>query len=203
MMAMQEVNCEDKVCFLEFHFKKVCSIYQNNGTNDCSIPCSMTTCETEVYKNINCPIWTCVSKVTSTLSPLTSTNMPLPKQSTTIVMIVSLIINVILFTMIGIIVVMRIKSFRRRRHYQDPDFEFSALRESQNPIIRSHAQPIHESFSMGSLENADQIISLNDDTEPALLDMSASIQTQNDSTNVSINFKKFEEKKNKHRNKIV
>lgn len=207
-MSSAEIDCDQKTCFLEYHFQKVCSVVSNNGAENCNVPCVLTSCNYELHKNINCPIWTCVplpAPFTTSVPPVTTTMSPDKSHQNEIIMIISLIVNVILFLAFSIVIFYKVKSFRRRRHYTDPEQEFlETQNESVQPIIRSRSQRLPDSFGMINFE-----VSLNEPT-PDLEENSSAILTLNSpepsSTEASSTFKKFEkfeEKKNKHRNRIV
>lgn len=205
-MESEEVDCQDKMCFLEHHFEKLCSIAIHNGTNGCNIPCHMESCIFELHRNINCPQWTCVPLPTST-STSTSTTSTTSPQSTTevphteIVMVSSLAMNAILVVgIIALIVYLKAKAIQRRRQYQNPDEE---MLESDNlrPIIRPHSQ-VPESFSMQNLEQSlqdlDQIINL-EESGSGMIEVNLQTPPQNleNESNPFIKFQKFEEKKKK------
>lgn len=166
----------------------------------------MTNCAYEVHRNINCPIWSCVYTTTTTDSSTTSTIGPNSDQPEAL-MITSLVANAILIIIVVLFAFFKIKSCRRRRQYQDPEREFFAG-ENERPIIRTHANRMPTSFSMISLENRQQsvqdIIDLGG--AAAIIDVnqeSLNLNEESSSTNPFVSFKKFEEKKNKHQNKIV
>lgn len=204
-MAYAEVDCTNKVCFLEYHFEKLCSLVSNNGTEGCSEPCNTTSCSYEWHKNINCPKWTCKAYETTSLSPISTTTEPQPNPAmkTEIIMISSLVFNVVLLFVVCLIMYLRFKTFRRRHLYQDPD------NESHRPIIRTSGSFNQESFSMGNLLLRDEI----DEIVQVGASDSAIVNSNVQACTVEINlneekeelskFDKFEAKKNKHRNKIV
>lgn len=202
-MSYEEVDCPDKMCFLEYHFSKLCSIVKNNGTDGCTVPCNMTNCAYEVHRNINCPTWSCVFTTTTTDPPTTSTIGPSTNQPEAI-MITSLVANAVLIIIVVLFGFFKIKSCHRRRQYEDPEREFLA-RENERPIIRAHANRMPDSFSMISLENAQQdIIDL--EGAAAVIGVnqeSSNLNQESSTTNPFVSFKKFEEKKIKHQNKIV
>lgn len=73
------VDCVDKTCFFYHQLTTVCHIYvKANETAICEVPCDMSGCVDEVHLDIDCPIWVCTPKITtsttstSTLRPTTT-----------------------------------------------------------------------------------------------------------------------------------
>ena len=74
------VECVDKTCFFYHQLTSVCHIYvKADESAICEVPCDMSGCVDEIHLDIDCPIWVCTPKAstsTSTSTTLRPTTTP-------------------------------------------------------------------------------------------------------------------------------
>lgn len=77
-------DCGDRECSVEYRLMANCDIFvAQNETFDCDYPCSFDNCVKEQHTWINCPIWFCQAKTTtSTTSSTTSTSTTMSSTAT-------------------------------------------------------------------------------------------------------------------------
>ena len=81
-MDVTKKDCIDQTCDVEYRFMENCLIYDDlDAAHPCDYPCSTTNCQTEFHSWIDCPVWTCEPKSTTTQMPSTSTPGPEPGPS--------------------------------------------------------------------------------------------------------------------------
>ena len=126
---MASTDCGDKTCSLRHQLIKDCYLYVHSNSSDCNIPCHLEGCRKELHHFINCPIWEChfnnstttASTTTSTaatteMPPIPPNPTPLPTSTVSIVLYISLLMNII-FVM-SIVGCYAYKKFRVRRGYE-------------------------------------------------------------------------------------
>lgn len=77
------IECPEKTCNLEFHFSETCLIFSKSLEKPfCDIPCNMTKdlCKVEQFHDVQCPVWYCKSKTTTT----STTERPTTESPTTV-----------------------------------------------------------------------------------------------------------------------
>ena len=133
------IDCGDKQCFLEYRVIPDCEIALETNNTQCTIPCLMTGCETELHHFIACPIWSCepfttsTKSTTSTTFSTTTTNTkttsstttqrpkpnPYPPNNMSALIYTSIVINIVFFAILSAFIVVklrsRISSFLARR----------------------------------------------------------------------------------------
>lgn len=123
-MSFSAVDCGDRVCSLRHQIVKDCTVYIHTNNSECVIPCLTTGCKREMHHFINCPIWECTSKTTTSLSPSTTTPSPfspttpnpIPQSGHLPLIISSVSLNVLfVFLVIGFIFYRKVRRQRRRR----------------------------------------------------------------------------------------
>ena len=123
-------DCGDKFCTLSYHLKTICIVFEPTENENCSIPCKLSGCRTEMHKMVQCPVWSCEETSTTTSqSPTTATSTapspfpPIPPIPTShIVLFTSLAINCLVFACLclGIWWCLR-KRLLRRSQRQDTE----------------------------------------------------------------------------------
>ena len=78
---VSKVDCGTQTCDSVFEVLETCLVYlePDTPTSTCMIPCDVSGCIVKTYHFINCAVWTCQDKVTTTLPPVTSST-PSPAQ---------------------------------------------------------------------------------------------------------------------------
>lgn len=197
-MDEKEVNCIDKVCFLEYHFSKLCSIAVNNGSSGCNIPCLMNDCKFESHHNINCPMWMCTPYSTSTqmstLIPDTTVKPDKPNDYFS-GMISSVVMNILLLSVLAFAFYKRFKAMRRHREYIDPERQYFANdSREQAPIIR-----IQERIEMVDRGESNEL----HPNESAVINVAENQHVIIARSERLVDFSKFSEKKTRQRNHPV
>jgi hypothetical protein len=102
-------DCGDRFCTLSYHFKDVCILYEETENVNCSIPCVLSGCKTEIFRMGQCPVWTCEQVSTTQPTPTSSTtasstssapfssSQSPPMAPTQIILFTSLSINAFVF----------------------------------------------------------------------------------------------------------
>lgn len=73
-------DCGNRTCEVEFRLLPICQIFIDAATDRfCDYPCSLENCMIENHYWINCPVWTCEAKSTTTESPPFPTTLPPPQ----------------------------------------------------------------------------------------------------------------------------
>ena len=143
-------DCGSTICQLEFRFLQTCTLYvDQSDTETCAYPCSLEHCLPEIHHFIQCPIWTCSEKSTTTASPSpTSTASPHePSQCSSPLCISGISFNVVLILVLALALYFLKKYFFRQR--QQNTFENSLYNEtfdafSNEPILRRPASRFSE-----------------------------------------------------------
>ena len=79
---VSEVDCGNQVCNSIFEVLETCRVYiePEVPTSTCMIPCQVSGCVVKTYHFVNCAVWSCQDKVTTTEAPVT-TSQPSPSPS--------------------------------------------------------------------------------------------------------------------------
>lgn len=126
-LTFSAVDCGDKVCNLRHELRRDCTIFIHTNNTECQIPCRTTGCNKEVHHGyLNCPIWECSSKRTTTSTTTTPTTTPTPFSTTrpspspngpNSLIISSVSLNVV-FVVVVILFILYRKFYRQRRQRQ-------------------------------------------------------------------------------------
>ena len=87
-MKLQQLNyrstidCGQKECLLRHQLLKDCIVYSHKNNTDCMIPCKLDNCEKTFHHFMNCPIWECHSKTTTTSTTTTEKTTTTSKTTT-------------------------------------------------------------------------------------------------------------------------
>lgn len=106
------VICPTKKCEEIIQYAETCFVITNNGTGDCNVPCSMSSCETEVVQETECRFWVCDDL------PTTTTPSPKPFSSNLCddyVCVSSLVTNAIFVIGFSLVLFFYVKHKRRQR----------------------------------------------------------------------------------------
>ena len=158
MIRDTDRDCGATVCSLETRFLATCTLYVDEAPDlPCNYPCSLDHCTTEIHHYIQCPVWICVDKTTTSRPEPISTLPPHPHGSATecssALCITSVTANVIMVLVFAALVVFLKKRFSRPTQensfenalYQDPTFDLFA----NEPIVRrSTSQASHVSENL-------------------------------------------------------
>lgn len=154
LQALDSVDCGSKICQEEFRILPTCIIYVDKSEEEkCEYPCSEKNCQKEIHHLIECPVWICSDKTTTT--PASTTTLgpdPYHPQCSSPLCISSVSINgiLILVAIIGLVLFLNKKYGRRtpnpprNQHCVenptfDPNFD-SFFPSTSSRIIRSTAE---------------------------------------------------------------
>lgn len=129
------IDCGDRICSSYHQVRPLCHVFVSaNDSVVCQMPCNMNGCVEELHRDINCLLWTCDTKPTtttttrSTTSTMPTSTTPSPASDcTTLTCILSVTVNTLIvlaaICCISYFVVKRIRASRRQSRRPSTDEE--------------------------------------------------------------------------------
>lgn len=120
MLTDSDRDCGNQTCSLHFQNLPTCHFYFKGGL-ECNPPCNYQSCEVVVKHFVDCPVWICNDKVSTTtlLPPTTTSNIapPIPHGAEScqgIVCITSVVLNVLILLTVLILLAVYLKRKRNQ-----------------------------------------------------------------------------------------